>query len=200
MLYNMAAPRKELRLYLFGERPRNYTVDVMKTIVGIFKTYGISSFNVLITDTRIQIIDLETSEVSNQVIERKCDEPLQILSVYEKAELDALLESRQTDHVIDIDVVSKWLNVRKDSIVTTLYASYKKDIDYVTKALPKKPPGSRHGGHNRMLIFLTPDCAKRISIRSRAASKGPTTFKTPPLGLGTGSKWAEPLPDEQTVG
>ena len=36
----------------------------------------------------------------------------------------------QTDMVLNLDVVSKWLNVRKSSLVKTLHETYKKGIDY----------------------------------------------------------------------
>jgi hypothetical protein len=32
--------------------------------------------------------------------------------------------------VLNLDVVSKWLNVRKSSLVKTLHETYKKGIDY----------------------------------------------------------------------
>lgn len=37
------------------------------------------------------------------------------------------------DFVVDLDVISKWLSVRKDSIKKTLTETYIKDIDYIVK-------------------------------------------------------------------
>ena len=36
----------------------------------------------------------------------------------------------QSDHVVDLDAVSKWLDIRKDNLLKTLRDGYKKDIDY----------------------------------------------------------------------
>lgn len=46
----------------------------------------------------------------------------------------------------------------------TLRASYKVDLDY--KIVPTHNRG-RRGGHNRQLVLLTPDCFKRLCMRSR---------------------------------
>ena len=71
----------------------------------------------------------------------------------------------QSDPVVNLDAVAKWLGVRKDSLVTTLRTSYKKDVDYAT-AVGTKPTSAR-GGRNRAEVLLTPDCFKRLCMRSR---------------------------------
>lgn len=72
----------------------------------------------------------------------------------------------QSDPVVNLDAVVKWLGIRKDSLVSTLRESYRKNIDYVTKVEPRMRSDGR-GGHNRIVIFLTPDCFKRLCMRSR---------------------------------
>lgn len=72
----------------------------------------------------------------------------------------SLYDQKTTDYdfVIDFDTVVKWLDISKDKSKKTLIESYKKDIDY--KIIKYK--GKTHGGHNREIIYLTPDCFKQI--------------------------------------
>ena len=77
----------------------------------------------------------------------------------------------QTDPVIDLTHVAKWLDVRRDSILRTLRESYRKDIDYVSRSSPKKrEPGAsnRHGGNRQKEVLITPDCFKRICMLTRS--------------------------------
>ena len=78
--------------------------------------------------------------------------------------------TQQSDFVVNLDAVSKWLNIRKYNLIVTLRSSYKKNIDYVVDLNPRNQalPASveRRGGHNRLTIFLTPDCFKRMCMRS----------------------------------
>ena len=169
LLYNMAAPRGELRIYFFGERPiGTYTDDDTKTIVDILKTFGISSFHVLISSKDLQIINLETSEVSNHVVERKCEEPTQLLSDVEKTEIDALIGSLQKDPVVNIEFLSKLLNTTKTGLCNTLYRTYIKGVDYVSRKMPNpsKKAGC-HGSNNYTLVLISPDCFERMCILSR---------------------------------
>jgi phage anti-repressor protein/predicted GIY-YIG superfamily endonuclease len=73
----------------------------------------------------------------------------------------------QTDFAIDLDVIAKWLNVRKDNLFQTLKATYKKDIDYII-VNAKKPNPSKYGGNNYKKILLTPDCFKRLCMLSKS--------------------------------
>jgi len=71
-----------------------------------------------------------------------------------------------TDFVINIDVISKWLLLRKDSIKKTLLETYRENIDY--KVSTNK---STTAGRPSESIFLTPDCFKRICMLTKS-SKG----------------------------
>ena len=75
-------------------------------------------------------------------------------------------DTLQTDFVIVLDYVAKWLNCRKDTLVDTLQRSYKKEIDYIieTKNIKKTTPKSNH----QKLYLLTPDCFKRLAMMSRS--------------------------------
>lgn len=73
----------------------------------------------------------------------------------------------QTDFVIRLDAVAKWLHCNKPSLVQTLQKSYKKNFDYIiTKPtdIVKKDP--RH--NNYKLYLLTPDCFKRLAMLSHS--------------------------------
>jgi phage anti-repressor protein/predicted GIY-YIG superfamily endonuclease len=71
----------------------------------------------------------------------------------------------QVDHVVNLDMVAKWLGVRKANLLLTLRESYVKDIDYTVAPAPKL---HRHGGHREKVAMLTPDCFKRLCMRSRS--------------------------------
>ena len=63
----------------------------------------------------------------------------------------------QTDFVIKLSVVAKWLNARKDHLVETLKKSYKNGIDYnVIKPVDFVRKNS-HVNHYKEYM-LTPDC------------------------------------------
>ena len=74
----------------------------------------------------------------------------------------------QTDLVIDIEKVSKWLNAGKGELVRTLKTSYKESIDYtITRGL-KRSPTKKFGGNNYIKVMITPDCFKRLCMRSNS--------------------------------
>lgn len=63
---------------------------------------------------------------------------------------------------IDLDVVSKWLGVRKHSIKRTLISSYHENIDFQStshKSIVGRP---------NIKIMLTPDCFKRLCMLSKS--------------------------------
>ncbi len=69
-----------------------------------------------------------------------------------------------TDFVIDLDVISKWLSARKDSIKKTLTETYTQDIDYIVK----KQISTSKGRPNEK-VLLTGDCFKRLCMLSRTS-------------------------------
>lgn len=73
----------------------------------------------------------------------------------------------QTDFVVNLNYVSKWLDSYKRNLVDTLVRSYKKGLDYiVTKPVDVKKKDPRH--NNYKLYLLTPDCFKRLAMMSRS--------------------------------
>lgn len=76
-------------------------------------------------------------------------------------------ETLQTDFVIKLDAVAKWLQSQKHNLTSTLRFSYKENIDYIVKTnddVVKNTPKS----NNRKSYMLTPDCFKRLSMLSRS--------------------------------
>ena len=72
-------------------------------------------------------------------------------------------ETNNNSHIIDLDIVSKWLETRKRKLKETLVKSYNKDIDYIIK----KEKTGKISKTNKEIILLTPDCFKRMCLLSR---------------------------------
>ena len=64
---------------------------------------------------------------------------------------------------INIDAITKWFNIRKDTIKDTLKESYIKNIDY--KINKDSPTGMK--GKPKEIILLTPKCFKIMAMQSR---------------------------------
>lgn len=79
------------------------------------------------------------------------------------------LSTKQTDPVILLDNVAKWLECSKHEMYRTLQRTYVKDVDYVSEAGPNptKQKG-KYGSNNYIRIMVTPDCFKRLCMLSRA--------------------------------
>lgn len=67
------------------------------------------------------------------------------------------------DFVINFEISAKWLNIRKDSLKRTLIESYRKNIDYKT-TIEK----SNSAGRPTEIIYLTPDCFKRLCMLTKS--------------------------------
>lgn len=71
------------------------------------------------------------------------------------------------DLVIDLQVVSVWLNVKKFALIKTLKLSYKQGFDYtIGKGSNPKKKDPRNNNYKQVLI--TPDCFKRLCMQSRS--------------------------------
>jgi hypothetical protein len=67
------------------------------------------------------------------------------------------------EFIINLDIVCKWLEIRKDNIKKTLLYSYQENVDYkVTKKKDKKV------GAPNEIILLTPKCFKILSMSSKS--------------------------------
>lgn len=72
--------------------------------------------------------------------------------------------NNESDFRIDLDIITDWLQARKDSLKDTLLISYTNKIDYIIIKL--KHDGS-YGGSRKEKIYLTPECFKRLCMLSR---------------------------------
>jgi phage anti-repressor protein len=68
----------------------------------------------------------------------------------------------ESDFVIDLEVLAKWLKAEKKHLKETLSNTYINNIDY---KVSKKEINT--GGRKSELILLTPDCMKRLCMSSR---------------------------------
>ena len=77
--------------------------------------------------------------------------------------------TRQTDAIILIDDVAKWLECSRIELTRTLQRSYVKDVDYTSEFAtnPAKKAGLRTS-NNYKRTLITPDCFKRLCMLSRA--------------------------------
>jgi phage anti-repressor protein len=71
--------------------------------------------------------------------------------------------TEDNDFVINIDAVSKWLNILRGNIKKTLVETYRERIDY--KITVEK---STNAGRPKETIYLTPDCFKRICMLTKS--------------------------------
>lgn len=69
----------------------------------------------------------------------------------------------KNEFIIDLDIVSSWLGVRKADLKETLTSSYEKEIDYSSSLVPN----SNGRGRRLEKIMLTADCFKFLCMRSR---------------------------------
>ena len=71
-------------------------------------------------------------------------------------------DTKDSEFVINLDILIKWLNALKGSLKETLVKSYTKDIDY---KIIKNNQGKN--GRPSDIIMLTPDCMNRLCMVSR---------------------------------
>jgi len=76
-------------------------------------------------------------------------------------------ETLQTDFVLKLDAIAKWLKTSKYKLNQTLRASYKENIDYIIKSNGDIAKTTAKA-NNRKLYLLTPDCFKRLAMLSRS--------------------------------
>jgi hypothetical protein len=72
-------------------------------------------------------------------------------------------ESNNNDFIINLDIISLWLDTRKRKLKETLTKSYNKNIDYIIKT----ENDGKISKSNKEIILLTPDCFKRMCLLSR---------------------------------
>ena len=80
-------------------------------------------------------------------------------------------DTAQNDFAIDMESVAKWLGARKRVLMETLRSGYKAGIDYSVKRIPNPhiPSWSKYGRNTYKQVLLTPDCFKRLCMRSKGS-------------------------------
>ena len=73
-------------------------------------------------------------------------------------------EYNNDDFIINIDVITKWLESRKSRIKETLLNTYNQYIDY---KISKEKLNSKISKSNKEIILLTPDCFNRLCLLSK---------------------------------
>lgn len=71
------------------------------------------------------------------------------------------------DLVINLDMVAKWLAIKKSVLIKTLKHSYKESVDYKIKKTAN-PNKILPRNNNYKLVMITPDCFKRLCMQSRS--------------------------------
>jgi phage anti-repressor protein len=77
-------------------------------------------------------------------------------------------ETVQTDIIINLDYVAKWLGTQKKELMKTLRTSYKQNIDYICTRKVKNPNQTDKRANNYVHCLITPDCFKRLAMMSKA--------------------------------
>lgn len=86
-------------------------------------------------------------------------------------------DTAQTDLAVDLDAVAKWLGARKGNLLATLRASYTVGVDYTVAKKPSPHGTSKYGRNAYKQVLLTPDCFKRLCMRSTGkTSEGVRTY------------------------
>jgi phage anti-repressor protein/predicted GIY-YIG superfamily endonuclease len=68
---------------------------------------------------------------------------------------------------INLTMLAKWLNTDKTFLLRTLRTSYIRNTDFITESDPNKK--TKMGGNRNLRVMITPDCMKRLCMRSRSA-------------------------------
>jgi len=71
-------------------------------------------------------------------------------------------DTDENEIIINLDLVAKWLNMRRDNIKTTLLRTYIEDVDY---KITKNKSGKK-GGRPFEEIFISTSCFKKMSMMS----------------------------------
>jgi hypothetical protein len=69
-----------------------------------------------------------------------------------------------SDFIINLELVSKWLNTKKTKLKETLIRTYVKNIDYIVNKNKNKNNITGSGGHNKVNVLLTSDCFTPLHI------------------------------------
>jgi hypothetical protein len=117
-------------------------------------------------------VSCDKCEIPNTTLKKepKQQDDVAQLSDIDKEEIKKVLRyDAENDFVIDADDIAKWLSVYKFHVIKTLKKSYKENIDYTIKKSTIKQTQRKYGGNNYKKVMVTPDCFKRMCMRSKSA-------------------------------
>jgi len=84
--------------------------------------------------------------------------------------------TRQSDIVIDLDKIAKWLSVGKKGLFATLKNSYIENVDYtVHKGV--NPNKTSYRANNWNVVLVTPACFKELSMRANTKNNNATLIR-----------------------
>jgi phage anti-repressor protein len=67
---------------------------------------------------------------------------------------------------INLNILAKWLDIKKFGLMRTLRESYKLNEDYTVESEPNKK--TKQGGNRNLRVMITPECMKRLCMRSKS--------------------------------
>lgn len=98
---------------------------------------------------------------------------VKLLSTVPPAFVDELFEfykedTLQTDFVVRLDSLAKWLKTEKRVLVDTLKRSYKLNFDYIRVKIVPPDERTERRANNYVQYMLTPDSFKRLAMQSKS--------------------------------
>lgn len=166
LYYNHVCPRPELRLYLYGRKARDLNVD---DVVQFLSKYNVTLYSISYSENAVKIINHTCDHMDNVIWDDQLQSAcVEALNEEAKQEILATLQypNSQTDFVVKVSLVAKWMNANKTELVKTLKQSYRENLDY-TVVKGRRPNVKGRGANHNKEWLLTPDCFKRICMRTR---------------------------------
>lgn len=170
LYYNFASPRKDLRLYLFGEKPTIYDVDEIQTFLD---KYDVSLYCLSSNDESLQVFDV-TSKTTKSIAICNAKSTTTIEIPHLSVDLDeniklAVTRALTVNEDIRIECVTEWLQCNKRVLMETLRNSYIQDIDYTVQKIPNPNRHRSRYSNNYKRVIITCDTFQKICMLSRGA-------------------------------
>jgi hypothetical protein len=176
-VYNAAANRSELHLYLFGKCNTKNKKDFIESIL----LNDIKPYEMSLTKNGFDIIDLQNNSIIHSIINSKPVIDITHTKMFKEYksfniipadfidEFNKLLNISDGQYPINLDDVANLLDSSKSTLVQTLKRSYIENIDYKLNLgiSPNKISG-KYTSNNYKEIIITRDCFKRLCMISRS--------------------------------
>jgi len=178
-VYNAAANRSELHLYLFGKCYTKNKKDFIESIL----LNDIKPYEMCLTENGFDIIDLQNNSIIHSIINSDDVIDLTHTKMFKEEkyksyniipadfmdEFNKLLNISDGQYPINLDDVANLLDSSKLLLTRTLKRSYIENTDYTIKNIcnPNKISG-KYTSNNYKEIMITRDCFKRLCMISRS--------------------------------